>query len=516
MNARCFILKGLWIGLLAVGLLSMKAVPLALAQSGQSQEEVLSGFGDKETAGEKKKQASGDDVLSGFGDDSGSSEKTQSGKESVLEGFQDSATSREDKAQVDATSQASPRLTRPLPWLDLGGSVALSSCLNLNHDGPAEGAPDYRWLSRLRGELKLDAEAKLSSSWQAKISGHAYYDLAYQIKGRDMFSDEALEELEREAELDEAWVQGKLLSNLDIKVGRQIVVWGKSDNLRVTDVLNPLDNREPGMVDIEDLRLPAAMTKLDLYLGDWNLSGIMVHEVRFNKVPPWGGDFYPVAFYPPDEETPDFALNHQEYGLALNGIFSGWDLSFYGASYYNEQRLDLTQAGYRRVHDRIWMAGAAVNIAWGSWLVKAEAAVVGGLNFTNLPGTDRTRLDLMAGLEYNGFSDTTISLEVVNRHLFDYEEILAADPDDTEENEIQSALRLTRTFLNDTLELSFLASTYGWFGDRGGFQRFQIEYDWTDNLIVTLGAVNYTEGDYYFFRNIGDKDRVYLTFTYHF
>ena len=162
------------------------------------------------------------------------------------------------------------------------------------------------------------------------------------------------------------------------------------------------------------------------------------------------------------------------------------------------------------------MAGAAFNAAWGSWLIKAEAAVFGGLKFANLPGADRTRLDLMAGLEYNGFTNTTISLEVVNRHLFDYDAVLAADPDDTEENEVQSALRLTRTFFNETLELSFLASTYGWFGDRGGFQRLQAEYDWTDDLIVTLGVVNFTEGDYYFFRNIGDKDRVYLTFTYHF
>ena len=35
------------------------------------------------------------------------------------------------------------------------------------------------------------------------------------------------------------------------------------DNLRVTDVLNPMDLRVPGLTDIDDLRLPVTMIKLD-------------------------------------------------------------------------------------------------------------------------------------------------------------------------------------------------------------------------------------------------------------
>ena len=82
------------------------------------------------------------------------------------------------------------------------------------------------------------------------------------------------------------------------------MVWGKSDNLRVTDVLNPLDNREPGLVDIEDLRLPTTMTKLDLYLGDWNLSGMVVHEVRFNKAPALGRRLLSPGLLPPGRGDP--------------------------------------------------------------------------------------------------------------------------------------------------------------------------------------------------------------------
>jgi hypothetical protein len=499
----------LLIFLIALGLLGGPAPGRAQDTAGDNQDQVLSGFEDEQPAGAGKKKRGGDDVLSGFEEEPAPAQGSAGGDEDALEGF-------EEEEKADAVSQASSGFATLPSWLDLGGSLSLSAGFNLDHDPPLPGLADYRYLSRLRTELNLEADLKLSSTWKARLSGHAFYDFSYPIKGRGIFAEEALESLEREAELDEAWVQGSLFSNLDLKFGRQVVVWGRSDNLRVTDVLNPLDSREPGLTDIEDLRLPATMTRLDLYLGKWNLSGIMVHEVRFSKFAPWGGDFYPVPYFPPVRAVPALSLENQEYGLALNGLFSGWDISLYGAYYFGEQRVEIAPDGFKLVHDRNWMAGAAANLVLGSWLFKAEAAVVGGLKFTNLPGTDRTRLDLLAGIEYTGFKDTTIALEVVNRHLFDYQEILANDPDDLEENGLQSAFRITRTFMNDTLEVTFLASTYGLTGDQGGFQRLQVKYDWTDNLIMTLGAVNYLEGDRIFFRNIGDKDRIFLEFRYHF
>jgi len=76
--------------------------------------------------------------------------------------------------------------------------------------------------------------------------------------------------------------------------------------VRVTDILNPLDNRLPGMVDIKNLRLPVAMTKLDYYTGLWNLSGIMIHEARFDKTPVFNSDFYPGAGPLPSEKNKPF------------------------------------------------------------------------------------------------------------------------------------------------------------------------------------------------------------------
>ncbi len=112
------------------------------------------------------------------------------------------------------------------------------------------------------------------------------------------------------------------MKSLDIKVGRQIIVWGRSDNMRVTDVLNPLDLREPGLTDIEDLRMPVAMTRLDFYHGNWNVTGVAVHEQRSDKKPSYGSDFYPLplVFGPLPDKEPKSEIDNTGFAeIGVNG-----------------------------------------------------------------------------------------------------------------------------------------------------------------------------------------------------
>ena len=402
-------------------------------------------------------------------------------------------------------------------WLKLGGSIAQDASYSYAHDAPEAGEPDHRGLSGARSRIDLEADATLSPDWRARATGHAFYDWAYRARNRDDFPDAFLDQYESEAEPDEVYVAGRVASDLDLRTGRQIVVWGKSDNIRVTDVLNPLDLRLPGRTDIAELRLPVAMTKLDYYIGDWNLSGIVVHEVRFNKTPVFGSDFFFLSQPAAPEDKPETSFANQEVGVALNGVFSGWDLSFHAAYTFDDQpHAEDTSRGRRRLHSRLRMAGAAANLALGNWLLKGEAAYVDGIEFLGLPGQSLSRLDVMAGAEYSGFADTTISVEAANRHLFGYDKALDTVLDDGRRNDFQTVLRVRREFLNDTVELSFLASTFGPTGANGAFQRLQLGYDWTDSIEVTAGVINYVSGDKRQFRKIGDNDRVFARIAYRF
>ncbi|MCP4221322.1 MAG: DUF1302 domain-containing protein, partial [bacterium] len=194
------------------------------------------------------------------------------------------------------------------------------------------------------------------------------------------YTDDVLDNYENELEFDEVFLLGSITNDLDLKAGRQIVVWGRSDNIRISDVLNPLDLRWPGLVDIEKLRLPVTMTKLDYYIKCWSLSGIALHEVRYNKTPEFGSDFFPGLQPLPGKESPHegFAFDKTQFAASLNGIFQGWDVSIYVADIYASEghispisRFPVPQSQVK--HSRIKMFGGAFNIARGNWLFKTEA-----------------------------------------------------------------------------------------------------------------------------------------------
>ena len=162
------------------------------------------------------------------------------------------------------------------------------------------------------------------------------------------------------------------------------------------------------------------------------------------------------------------------------------------------------------------MLGAALNVAVGNWLLKTETAYIDGFEFFNLPGKEYSRIDLMAGIEYSGFNDTIVSMDAVNRHINDFDKIKDFPPADAQEDECQWVFRLTRTFLNDTLTLTLLASTYGKTGQDGASQRFSTEYDVIDYIEIAGGVVLYQAGDLAAFRNIGENDRLFFNFKYSF
>jgi len=448
--------------------------------------------------------------------------------ESLLGGFEDQVPAADDNElegllggfSEPETEQQEKLLesNRVLPeWLALQGSLSLQSTINFAHKAPQPGEPDYRGLSMFRGHGELIADASFSD-WKARVGATAFYDAAYELNGqRDLYTDKYLAEYENEIELNEVYLKGRLKNNIDLKVGRQIVVWGKSDNLRVTDILNPLDRRYPGMLDIRYLRLPVTMTRLDYFWDSWSINGMLIHEPRFDKLPVYNGEFFPGTKPPPPLENPGWSWDNQQAGLALNGIFSGWDLSFYAASVFQQKAHVVFGPAtiVYRTHDRATMLGTAVNLVVGSWLIKGEAAYWDGLNYSNVP-EEKSRFDILAGLEYMGFSDTTISFEIANRHIIDYDPLLENLPDGQKEDWTQYALRFVRDFMNDTLHLTFIVSSYGLLGAEGGFERFQLDYDVSDNITLMGGVVFYESGDFPGFQDIGSNDRLLIELEYRF
>ena len=455
--------------------------------------------------------ASMDELMQGFDEPAPANSSGGNEIDDLLGGFDDATT---NTSTTESEPEPKPELEPEKPW-DITTLASLSSTYSYQQSEPASGAADFTGLSRLKVKLQPELRYKLNSNWDSVFSVSGFYDFAYTIKDRSTFTTEVLDSNESELEVRELYLRGTINSSLDIKIGRQIVVWGKSDSLRVVDVLNPLDFREPGMVDIEDLRLPVTMLKADYYTGDWNISAIVIPEIRFNKTPAFGSDFYFGGDNAPPSETVPDDISNPEFALALIGNFSGWDLSLHFANYYDDQPHFVNSTPPHLAHSHLNMAGAAANIVRGSWLLKSEIAYIDGLAFSNSSKTF-SRGDAMIGIDYNGITDMTFSIETVNRHIMNYEAILATPKDNTKENENQVSLRYTANFMHDKLQATALTSFFGKSPDDGGFYRGSLDYEIDSGMSIILGAIVYQTGESQLLKSIASNDRVFVDYRYSF
>lgn len=437
---------------------------------------------------------------------------------------------------------------------DISGSLVVGSSYNYidhesnNINSGNNNRTDWHGLSKLRTRLNLQYDHKWSENWQSRISGYGFYDWAYEIQGRSRYTDDVLDNYEHEGDWQEVWLRGKLGDSVDMKMGRQVVSWGRADSLRVLDILNPIDNREPGIADIEDLRLPTTMLKTDWFFADhWQTSLIIIPEVRFSKNPVHGSDFA-VVISPLfggqmallDEDKPEH-ISDSSYAMSLTGTFSGWDISFHAAQLWRDTPYlhvnapinpfmpDSAEEQLSFRHSDITMLGTGANLVAGSWLFKTELAVLGNIDYTTMAtttfpvigdialpanNTEKTRTDFLVGMEYFGIADTALSLEIVNRHIDDFEDSMK--PFFEKQDRMETALRYTGNFQNDRLELTALAVAFGERAQEGSMIRLQAAYDVQDALVLTTGVVTYQHGHMPPFNTIEKNDRLFVELKYSF
>ena len=188
----------------------------------------------------------------------------------------------------------------------LGGYLKLFAHPNLN-------AP-YAW-DRLGSRVQLQLNQSLSQ--------RAVFFTALNFNYDETNEDEpAMQVYPVETYLD------FFFENLDLRLGRQFIFWGKTDWINPTDNINPWDYQNITS-EIEDYRLPVTAAKADLYLGDWDLQLVYLPRFSPHKIPieiPDSLAGLPVAHNP--AELPENRLANSEFGLRLSSAVWGVDFSF--------------------------------------------------------------------------------------------------------------------------------------------------------------------------------------------
>jgi hypothetical protein len=69
---------------------------------------------------------------------------------------------------------------------------------------------------------------------------------------------------------------------IELRIGKQQVVWGTADGAKLLDIINPTDYREMAQNTMEDSRIPVWMAKLDMPMGETGSLQVLASQAREN------------------------------------------------------------------------------------------------------------------------------------------------------------------------------------------------------------------------------------------
>ncbi len=447
-----------------------------------------------------------------------------------LEGFTDEFGGKDPFSDIDGSLPEPEEIQNKEDLLRIGGFLKFETEYAYNKKNEK--------LSKLSPVLFVETEYKLSENFRFKASGQAHYDASYDIEEKDEYKGSNLDDEKKTAELKDVYLDGKLNNIFSVRLGRQIIAWGDSDYARITDVINPRDLTRPGLIDLEDARLPVTAFRLSAFFETVSLDAVTIHEHPGSKLSGQGGDFdyYTLLRSPQisihDKHTPDTGLEDTSFALKTTFSFNGGDICLVAANTFDDQpwlRYDGVTNGkmvFIPEYDRLKTYGVSSSIAKGSSLFKAETAFIqdrkimrndflaqisSGLPVSSVSTTrEKNQVSALAGIEYTGFTDLRLSFEAQMIHTLGHDAALSV-----RENEYITYFQATKDLLNETLELDFFWVYMD--PGNGSILRFSSTYDIFDALSVEAGVVFYLSGseasDLHPYK---DQDRVFIRIKYSF
>lgn len=292
-----------------------------------------------------------------------------------------------------------------------------------------------------------------------------------------------------------------------LRLGKQQVVWGQADGLRVLDVVNPLNFREFILPDFEDRRIPLWMANVEVPVGPVMAQFLWIPDHTYNETPEPGGVY---AFTSPrfaprppagfsgdillaEADRPDRFIRDDDYGLRLTGFTGGWDWSV-NYFYHHDDTQALTRKAlangdieitpeYNRTH----LVGGSASNAFGKFTLRAEAGfatnkhyLTGDLNDADgVFSTDE--ISYVLGLDFQPDADTLLSAQI-------FQSVLAHRPTGAVRDRLDTTMSflVRREFRNDTVdvELLYLQSV----NDGDGLLQIDLGYDLTGEVRLVAGA----------------------------
>ena len=229
--------------------------------------------------------------------------------------------------------------------VDFDSSITATGQWMINtHDGDSQS---------LNLSLVPEFNASFDNGWQLKSSLRLRVEAIDGMQTDDIirdgysdYSKPAMLSDEVELELREFYLQGEI-GDTFLTMGKQQIVWGKADGLKVLDIVNPQSFREFILDDFDNSRIPLWTLNIERSIADWDLQFIWIPDQTYHALPKQSATY---AFTSPElvptappgvpvnieqARRPNNVFLDSDAGLRATTFWKGWDITFNYLYQYN-------------------------------------------------------------------------------------------------------------------------------------------------------------------------------------
>lgn len=343
----------------------------------------------------------------------------------------------------------------------------------------------------------------------------------YQYPGREI-----------ELKLRQAYLD-MFFGNVDIRIGKQQIIWGKADGVFITDVISPKDLGEFLLPDFEEIRIGVDAIKMNYYLGNHTMEFVWLPRFQPTIFPESGSRWAPKMMDFPIEPSFDYSnseveskVHNSELAFKYSALTSRIDFEIMGGYlwddnpvYHISKTIDpatqaITGITLLPEHHRLTMAGGSFSTTLGAWVLRGEGAWYDGKKFNSMNPVlndgvvEKNYLHYLLGLDYSLW-EINLSGQFIQEAILDYESEIYQ-----EEFQNTATLLASRDFLRETLNLQLFM--YYNFNDHDALIRPKLTYDFTDGFEILLGANIFTGNGNGWFGQYDKNDMIYAKVKYSF
>jgi len=341
-----------------------------------------------------------------------------------------------------------------------------------------------------------------------------YYGDMSELKAEVYVNQSDLDQIE--AGVKELYVD-IFFDSMDLRVGKQQIIWGKADGVFITDVISPKDLTDFVLPDFDEIRMGVTALKADYYTSalDFELVWIPTFTPAVMPTGIWAVE-KPLTIT--KINTPDNTLDNSEVFGKMSYMGSVIDIELMGGymwddlpAAYFDHKVGPTPIFYAD-YNRIAMAGGSFSTDIAGLIVRGEGAYYNGKNFTiqasPVTTVEKDFVNYMVGLDFS-IAGFTLSTQFIQEIVLDYDNAIVFN----DEFKNTMTFVIAKPLINDTLMVEFFS--YIGLTNEDALLRPKVTYDLADGLELVVGADIFLgdEGD---FGQYDDNDLVYTKVKYSF